>query len=555
MMVLNDKCKKCNYVCNAIIFQQNFKNWTSDNDDIDKFIQDTQLSAHNDVNKALEWIPYDKFYNINHIAKGEFGELYKANRIDGNISYWNNKNENWERKGHYMLVNLKSLNTTENLTLEFINKIKIDHEFYGITRDPKKKNYMMVLNNICEECNKICNSIYFQRNFNNWTSGNDDIDKFIQEFQLSTHKYNEISHALEWIPYNKFHNIKHIAKGEFGGIYIANWIDGNLSYRSYWDHANQNWKRDNHNMFVNLKSLNTTENLTLEFINKIKIDHEFYGITRDPKKKNYIMVLNNICEECNKICNSIYFQRKFKNWTSGNDDINKFIQDTQLSAHNDVLNALEWIPYNKFHNIKHIAKDEFGETYIANWIDGNLSYRSYWDHADQNWKRNNHNMFVNLKSLNTPGNLTLEFINKIKRKHKFYGMTQDPETKNYMMVLNNICEKCDEICNSIYFQRNFKNWTSNNDDVDKFIQDTQLSAHYDVKKALEWIPYDRLYDIKYITKDKFGEIYIANWIDGNITNYLHKWDFENQNWERENQNMFVNFKSLNIPENLTLELE
>ena len=32
----------------------------------------------------------------------------------------------------------------------------------------------------CEKCNKICNAIHFQRNFKNWTSGNNDIDKYIQ---------------------------------------------------------------------------------------------------------------------------------------------------------------------------------------------------------------------------------------------------------------------------------------------------------------------------------------------------------------------------------------
>ena len=48
MLVLSENCKECNYVCNAIHFQQNFKNWTSGNNDIDKFIQVTQLSAHSD---------------------------------------------------------------------------------------------------------------------------------------------------------------------------------------------------------------------------------------------------------------------------------------------------------------------------------------------------------------------------------------------------------------------------------------------------------------------------------------------------------------------------
>ena len=57
-------------------------------------------------------------------------------------------------------------------------------------------------------------------------------------------------------------------------------------------------------------------------------------------------------------------------------------------------------------------------------------------------------------------------------------MTQDPETKNYMVVLDDICEKCNCVCNTIRFQQDFKNWTSGNNDIDKFIQDTQLTRHY-----------------------------------------------------------------------------
>ncbi|PKY30246.1 hypothetical protein RhiirB3_447231 [Rhizophagus irregularis] len=48
----------------------------------------------------------------------------------------------------------------------------------------------------------------------------------------------------------------------------------------------------------------------------------------------------------------------FKNWTSGNNDhIDKFIKDTQLSAHTFTFNALEWISYDKFYDIKFIAKE------------------------------------------------------------------------------------------------------------------------------------------------------------------------------------------------------
>ena len=98
----------------------------------------------------------------------------------------------------------------------------------------------------------------------------------------------------------------------------------------------------------------------------------------------------------------------------------------------------------------------------------------------------------------------LIFINvlylQITIYHKFYGITQDPETKNYMVVWNEICEKCNCICNAKHFQQNFDNWTSNNNDINIFIQDAQLLEHTtgSVKNALEWIPYNRFYDIKYI---------------------------------------------------------
>jgi hypothetical protein len=112
-----------------------------------------------------------------------------------------------------------------------------------------------------------------------------------------------------------------------------------------------------------------------------------------------------------------------------------------------------------------------------------------------------------------------------------------------MMVLNGICEKCKCICNAIYFQQNFKNWTSGNDDIDKFIQDTQLSEHsiYVIRNALEWIPYDRFCNIKYIAKSGFDKEYRASWIDG----YIDKWDNYNKLWKRGAQNMIVILKSLN----------
>jgi hypothetical protein len=121
MMVLGDKCKKCHHTCNTIHFQQNFESWTSGNNDIDKFIQDTQLSDHyKNARKALEWIPYDRFYDLKYIEK--IG-VYKANWIDGYIHKWDDDNHNWMRYGKNEVVTLKSIDDTKNITLEFTNEV------------------------------------------------------------------------------------------------------------------------------------------------------------------------------------------------------------------------------------------------------------------------------------------------------------------------------------------------------------------------------------------------------------------------------------------------
>jgi hypothetical protein len=67
----------------------------------------------------------------------------------------------------------------------------------------------------------------FQNNFLNWTSGNNFIDKFIQESQLNAKYTNQI---LEWIPYNRLKNIEYVDKGGFGTIYKAIWLDGFIEY-------------------------------------------------------------------------------------------------------------------------------------------------------------------------------------------------------------------------------------------------------------------------------------------------------------------------------------
>ncbi|GBC30981.2 kinase-like domain-containing protein [Rhizophagus irregularis DAOM 181602=DAOM 197198] len=77
---------------------------------------------------------------------------------------------------------------------------------------------------ICGECNEPgtgfkwcqpCNAKRFKDNFKNWTSGNKDIDEFIQQSQLNAVHY---TNYLEWIPFEKFQNVTYIAEGGFDFI-------------------------------------------------------------------------------------------------------------------------------------------------------------------------------------------------------------------------------------------------------------------------------------------------------------------------------------------------
>jgi hypothetical protein len=117
---MGEICKECKCICNTKRFQQNFKNWTSGNIDIDKFIKNTQLLSHCETKGVLEWIPYDRFYDIKHIKENRSNKVYRAIWIDGRIDEWDDVTQNWERSVPYLVVALKCLN---NPTLEYLNEV------------------------------------------------------------------------------------------------------------------------------------------------------------------------------------------------------------------------------------------------------------------------------------------------------------------------------------------------------------------------------------------------------------------------------------------------
>ena len=84
-----------------------------------------------------------------------------------------------------------------------------------------------------------------------------------------------------------------------------------------------------------------------------------------------------------------------------------------------------------------------------------------------------------------------------------------------------------EICIQNYLKANFSNWTSGNNDIDNLIQKCQEKI-YSPENIIEWIPYNNLQNIKYLTKGGCSEIFTADWIGGQY----YEWDNKAQQLKR-----------------------
>ncbi len=202
----------------------------------------------------------------------------------------------------------KSHSQNKNVSIEENNKVVNKINSTNLNESKNSDNLDNVVNNmlnnilpqiygLCPECNQLntfkhwckeCYSKKFQQNFGNWTSGNEDIDKFIQESQLNARNFSEL---LEWIPYNRLRNIKFLAQGGFSTVYEAIWLDGLIIN---WDYEKQNWLHDvieldeqdykdannpqiknplrnneKYGYMVVLKSLNDSSNINGDFLNEV----------------------------------------------------------------------------------------------------------------------------------------------------------------------------------------------------------------------------------------------------------------------------------------------
>ena len=162
------------------------------------------------------------------------------------------------------------------------------------TLSPYEKAILNLAFQLCSNCNQPntgynwclnCNTKIFQQEFSKWTSGNEHLNKFIQDAQLKARNEHEV---IEWIPYNRLRNIQYFGKGGFSVIYKAIWLDGKIYS---WDNENKQWNRYSYSLktkdyenaknklpldeneadgcHVVLKSLNNSSNINEEILNEV----------------------------------------------------------------------------------------------------------------------------------------------------------------------------------------------------------------------------------------------------------------------------------------------
>jgi len=131
-----------------------------------------------------------------------------------------------------------------------------------------------VLYGNCRDCGKArtifnwchaCESQWFQENFSNWTSGNEQIDAIVRTSQENAKQGGDF---LEWIPFDQFELITYSIRGGYGAVYKAIWLEGP---RSVWDEISLEWRRLGPTK-VALKRLDNSCRMSREFLEKVSME-------------------------------------------------------------------------------------------------------------------------------------------------------------------------------------------------------------------------------------------------------------------------------------------
>ncbi|POG81701.1 uncharacterized protein OCT59_012303 [Rhizophagus irregularis] len=191
----------------------------------------------------------------------------------------------------------------------------------------------------------------------------------------------------------------------------------------------------------------------MNFINENEVVTEFNELNISDKNPNSSKINHENCDDPNDEkfwCKECVPRCIIEGWTSGNDDIDNLIKDTIYDAREKYIgndefgpSFLEWVPFDRFEDMKQIGEGGFAKVYSATWIDGDAKYIKQ---DDGNWiKEEPESMKVALKRLNGSQNMSADYLNELKTHWKlnclqddslkFYGISKDPETEEIIMIM------------------------------------------------------------------------------------------------------------------------
>ncbi|GBC08551.1 hypothetical protein RclHR1_08200003 [Rhizophagus clarus] len=464
--------------------EKNVKNSTEVSEEIYNFIHEKQSKIKDYDDIVLEWIPYEQLDQVKEASKNDLITVYSAIWKDGPLYKEEFSSEDYTRDSNKEVA-LKLLHNSRS-SIEFVinEAIKFSmkrNEFlvlYGISQNPDTNDYILIHNSFISLLN--------------W-SGNEKIDDFIQEKQLKIKDHNDV--VFEWIPYKQLDQIKEVSKNDLITVYSAIWMDGPLYKKNS---QSKDYIRVS-NKVVDLKLLHNSQR-SIEFvINETKKfsmkNNKFlvlYGISQNPNTNDYILIHNSFIS--------------LLNW-SGNKKIDDFIKEMQfrISDYDDDI-VFEWIPYDQFSNINKIGIGGFATVYSTIWKDGPLVYNK-----DKKGYERDPNRVIALKCLDNSQNISVEFLNEVKEYSinkrsnvlNIHGISQNPDTKNYIMVLK-------------YAEYgNFINWINVN--YEKFDWYSKLTVLLNIIRGLKEIHQKNIVHRDFHTGNILILRYISNLVDNCIS--------------------------------------
>ncbi|KAG9285197.1 hypothetical protein G9A89_004412 [Geosiphon pyriformis] len=170
-----NECEKCQesirdgpnecIACQFIFFEKFYRDFSSGNKEVDEIIKNpiyippNEIYCYGDLN-YYEWIPWESLSNINEIARGGFGIIYRATWVDESINPESIKHGSMEYKRRrwgaeevaIKVINTNSSEVFKELNIQrtmFINNKGKDlfciSSMYGITQNAETLEYGLVM--------------------------------------------------------------------------------------------------------------------------------------------------------------------------------------------------------------------------------------------------------------------------------------------------------------------------------------------------------------------------------------------------------------------------